>query len=257
MRLGARMAVVMVGLCAAGNAWAFSFSIEPSRIELSIPANKQRGRTVTINNSRSQTPLHIRVYAQDIVFLPDGTNEYAKPGSTAWSCAKWIRVIPEELDIPAGKIQDVRVSIAVPEGARGGYYAMLFFESGPSYTNQQGLAINFRIGALTQATVPGTEAFQARLAELSIDASGAVRADLFNDGNVLVRPKGKIKLLNQAGKRVAQYEFNPERLGVLPQSLRTFWTHVDPLPPGAYRLKAEIDYGSRNLLVGERPLDVR
>ena len=63
-------------------AQGFSFSVEPARIELSVPAGKQRGKSVTINNSRSDAPVHIKVYAQDIVFLPDGTNNFQSPGTT-------------------------------------------------------------------------------------------------------------------------------------------------------------------------------
>ena len=246
---------VVCAFSAPERAHAFSFNVEPSRIELFIPAGKQRGKSVTINNSRADAAVHIKVYAQDIVFLQDGTNNFLSPGATAWSCAKWIRVVPDEIDIPAGQAQDVRVSVTTPEGAAGGYYAMLFFESAPSYA-EQGMGVNFRIGALTQVTIPGTETYQAKLADVSV-AEKALRIEIFNEGNVLARPKGKIKLFDAQGKKVAQYDFNQQGVGVLPKTLRQFHTDLGTLAAGSYRLKAEIDYGAPYLLVGERSVEIK
>ena len=237
----------------AALAWAFGFSVEPSRIELSVPAGKQRGKTVRINNARAETPMHLKIYVQDVVYLPDGTNDFPPAGSTERSCATWIKLVPAELDIAPGKIGEVRVSAAAPDGASGGYYAMVFFETGPSYT-EKGVGVNFRIGALTEVLIPETQRYEARLAGLTVVKPDRIAVGIFNDGNVLIRPTGKLKVFNAAGKRVAQVAFNSQRLGVLPNSLRTFKTTLEPLAKkGSYRLKAEIDYGSRYLLVGERP----
>ena len=240
----------------ADNALAFSFSVEPSRVELSVPAGKQRGKSVAINNSHSDAPLHLKVYAQDIIFLPDGTNNFQPAGTTDWSCAKWIRTVPGEIDIPAGEVQDVRVSVTAPADARGGYYAMLFFESAPSYT-ESGLGVNFRIGALTQVTIPGTEAYQAKLANISVAGVSDLQLEIFNESNVLIRPKGAIKVFNAGGKKVAQHDFNLHGVGVLPRTLRQFHVDLGSLAAGAYRLKAEIDYGAPYLLVGERSFEIK
>lgn len=247
---------VALWLLGASTAWGFNFSIEPSRIELTIPAGKQRGKTVRIDNSKSTQPLHVTLYVQDVVFLPDGTNEFLAPGSTAWSCAQWITVVPEEVDIPPGKSQEVRVSVSAPAEAQGGYYAMVFFESRPSYV-EKGLGVNFRIGALTQVTIPRTEVYQAKLVQLAWPDPQHVQIEIFNEGNVLIRPKGRIKLLNAQQQRVAQVDFNPQRLGVLPKTARIFQVPIEEVAPGTYRLRAEIDYGAPYLLVGERTVHVR
>lgn len=243
------------GLLAAPRVEAFSFSVEPSRIEVSVPAGKQRGKSVRVQN-KSEKPVHLKTYVLDVVFLPDGTSDFPEPGSTPWSCATWLRVVPEELDLPPGGMQDVRVSLAAPADSRGGYYAMIFFETGPSYV-ESGLGINFRIGAFTQATIPNTEVYQAKLADLAVESSAEVRVGLFNEGNVLFRPKGKLKIVDASQKRVRQVDFNPQRVGVLPNTLRIFRTRLEPLPPGSYRVKAELDYGTKYLLVGERAFDVK
>ncbi len=237
-------------------AWAFSFSVEPARVQLAVPAGKRRGTTVTVDNSKADQPVHLRVSVHDVVYLPDGTNDFPPPGSTAWSCATWLRVTPEELDIPAGTTAEVRVSAVAPPDAAGGYYAVIFFETTPSYA-AQGIGINFRLGALTEVVIPNTARAQAKLARLAFQPPREIRVEIFNEGNVLVRPTGKIKIFDAQNKSVAKLEFNPDRLGVLPKTLRAFVATLEqPLPKGTYHLRTELDYGTKYLLAGELPITV-
>lgn len=235
---------------------ALAFSIEPSRIELSLPAGRQRGKMISIDNSKSDEPLHLKMYVEDVIFLPDGTNDFPAAGSTAWSCAKWVKIIPDEIDIPAGRTQNVRVNVSVPQDAKGGYYAMVFFESTPTYVD--GLGINFRLGGLLDVSVAKTEIRQAKLASFSFIEPSRIAVDIFNEGNVLIRPKGRIKILNSRKRKIGQLDFNPQRLGILPQTLRKFYLDLkEPLSKGDYYLKAEIDVGTKYLLIGQLPVEVK
>ena len=234
----------------------FAFSIEPSRIEISVPAGGRRGKTILVDNSGSDIALHLKVYTQDINYLPDGSNEFLTPGTTQWSCAEWIDVMPSELDIPAGQTAKVRLSVAAPVDVRGGYYAIVFFESQPLYY-QQGIGVNFRLGGLVAVTISKTELRQGRLADISFLPPQEVEISIFNEGNVLIRPQGKVKIFNYRGKRLQQLDFNPSRLGILPKTLRKFNLELEkPLAKDDYRLKVEIDYGAKYLLLGELPFSI-
>ena len=241
----------LLSYVAPPSAWGMSFSIEPARVELSVPAGKQRGKVVRLNNTRSNAPLHVKVYVQDVVFLPDGTSDFLPSGSTDWSCASWIRFAPQELDIPAGRDSEVRVSVMAPPNAQGGHYAVVFFEASPSYQEEGGVGVNFRLGAFTEVVVPKTEVYRLHVGDLAVSPTGEVKAGLFNDGNVLVRPKGRVKVMDGQGRKVAQLPFNPNRLGILPNTLRQFPMQLEPLRAGNYRLRTEIDYGAPKIAVGE------
>jgi hypothetical protein len=233
----------------------YAFGVEPARIELSIPAGRQKGKMVTIDNSKSDEPLHIKAYVQDIMYLPDGTINFPASGTTEWSCANWVSIIPDEVDIPAGKTQAVRITVSMPIEAKGGYYAVVFFESSP--THIQGLGINFRLGVLLDLGVTNTEIRKAQLVNIFFLKPKQIEVDIFNEGNVLIRPKGSIKILGAQGKRIKQLDFNSQRLGVLPKTLRKFYLElIEPLNAGKYRLKAEVDYGTKYLLVGELPIEI-
>ena len=252
--LGAALLSLILG--GAPAVWAFGFSVDPARVEVSVPAGKRRGQTLSVRNAKTDASVHLTVYVRDVIFLPDGTHEFPPPNTTDWSCANWVDVIPKELDIPAKSSQDVRVSIAVPEGATGGHYAMIFFESGPSYA-EQGIGVNFRVGALVEAIVPGTQQYAASLKEFAATPPASFQAAIFNGGNVLIRPAGLLKIFDGSGKKIRQVPSNPNNLGVLPNTLRSFPIQLDePLPAGSYEAKIEVDYGARTLLVGERSFDV-
>lgn len=236
-------------------AWAFGFSVEPARVQVSVAAGKRRGQTLTVRNAKPDAPVHLTVYVRDVIFLPDGTHEFPPPASTDWSCAQWVEVVPKELEIPATSSKEVRVSVTVPEGATGGHYAMVFFETGPSYA-EQGIGVNFRVGALVEAVVPGTERYEATLRDLAFAPPKGVRVALFNGGNVLIRPSGVVKVFDASGKKIRHLQLNPNNLGLLPKTLRAFLTELEePLPNGRYQLKAEVDYGARTLIVGERSFE--
>ena len=234
----------------------FAFSIEPSRSELSVPAGGRRGKTIIVDNTRSDTNLHLKAYIQDILFLPDGTNEFLEPGSTQWSCSKWVDIVPAEIDVPARSTGQVRLSVAAPRDATGGYYAIVFFESQPLYY-EKGIGVNFRVGGLLSVTIPKTEIYKAKLADIVFTQPNAIAISIFNDSNVLIRPKGRVRIFNSSNKRIMQIDFNPERLGILPMTLRKFNVGLDKaLSKGNYRLKAQIDYGARYLLMGEMEFNV-
>lgn len=251
------VAAALVCLGFVRNAHAFGFSVEPSRVELTVTPGKRRGVTVIVNNSQSSEPLQLTLYVRDIVHLPDGAHDFPAPGSTEWSCAKWLRVVPDKLSVPAGKTAQVRISALSPPDARGGHYATVFFETRPSATDQPSLSINFRLGALVEVLTPNTEIRQAKLANLAFEPSHKIRVEIFNEGNVLIRPTGKLKVFDAEQRRVAQVELNPQQLGILPKMLRVYTVQLEPsLPTGAYHLKTEIDYGTPYLLIGERAFAV-
>ena len=253
--LATGVAVLLAG--APATAWGFGFSVEPARAQVSVPAGKRRGQTLTVHNAKPDEAIHLTIYVRDVIHLPDGTNDYPPPGSTEWSCAEWIEVVPRELEVPPNSTRDVRVSVAAPPDASGGRYAVVFFETGSSYA-EEGISVNFRVGAIVEAVIRGTESAAAALKDVAFAEPSAIRVDVFNAGNVLIRPKGFIRVLGADGQRVRQLALNPSQIGILPRTLRSLSTPMDePLPPGDYHVRVEMDYGAPTLLVGEHAFAVR
>ena len=251
------LCIAVACLVAAGPAWSFGFSVQPARVAVSVPAGKRRGKTLTVKNARPSEAVHLTIYVRDVRYATDGSNEFVDPGTTPWSCAGWVQVSPSELDIPANATRDVRVSVTAPPDATGGHYAVVFFETSPSY-DEGGIGVNFRIGAVVEAVVPGTQRHDMRITNAAFQPPDTVAVTLFNEGNLLIRPKGALKIFDAAGRKVHQQHFNRPAVGVLPKTERQLIQKIEaPLAPGRYRVSAEVDYGARTLIVGELPVDIR
>jgi hypothetical protein len=95
-------------------------------------------------------PYRVSVYAWDM--WHDGRERrYGPPGTFPQSLAQRVAAAPASFQLTPGQKQAVQVTLDVPADARGGQYAVVFFEMAPAgdVTSGQGpvLAIAGRIGA--------------------------------------------------------------------------------------------------------------
>ena len=96
-------------LCSS--AFAFHFNVDPSRVELMVNRGEKKNGYISVYNTDPNNTIHVRAYVQDLVYLPDGSNNFLAPGTTPWSCADWIILRPQEFDIAPNKEQVVKFQI--------------------------------------------------------------------------------------------------------------------------------------------------
>lgn len=240
----------------SGKAQALTFTINPSRLELTIPAGSTKAITVYADNTKSDVPLHVRVFLQDIAHLPDGTNNYLPLNSTPWSFADWITVKPIEFELPAGGYQGVRLSVSVPAEVKGGRYGVIFFEAAPPLGQKKGISAILRLGTVVSVDVDKTAVYKARLTKISTSKSEEgleIIVKLYNGGNVLFRPSGEVKIKDDKEREIARMELNPARGGVLPGASRIFKVKCgEPIQEGRYSIEAVVDYGGDVLIGGKK-----
>jgi hypothetical protein len=244
---------------------AIKLNIDPPRIEFSVKAGKTANGLVTLSNEEKDTALHIKVYLQDLIYLPDGTNDFMSPGSTPWSCAKWIKIRPVEFELLPGEKQNVRFNLFVPSDTKGGRYAIIFFEASPALVSGKrgaSVDVNIRMGTIVLLTVQDTVTYKARLTNFEISDSDDkdflnIVVSVYNDGNVLIRPIGKIKVEDENGKKIDEMDFNTKGGGVLPKTGREFIVkYKKPVSGGKYNGIITIDYGGEVLIGGQSKFTV-
>lgn len=244
---------------------AIKLNIDPPRIEFSVKAGKTANGLVTISNEETDLPLHMKVYLQDLIYLPDGTNDFVLPGSTPWSCAKWIKIRPVEFELPPGESQKVRFNISIPPDTKGGRYAIIFFEASPVLVpGKRGASVdvNIRMGTIVMLTVPDTIFYKAKLTNFEVFESDGkdfskIAVSIYNEGNTLIRPIGKIKIEDENGKKIDEIDFNPKGGGVLPKTGREFIVeYKKPALEGKYNAVITIDYGGEVLIGGQSKFTV-
>lgn len=241
---------------------AISLNVWPPKIELSVMPGETKTGIINVDNKGSSV-ANLVAYITDVGMEKNGNVTFPEGGSLSFSCEPWLLVNPEQFRLAQGASQQVRYTFKVPNDAAGTYLACIFVQSKPEDRPfATGSAISARIGSMIIVNVTGTGSKSAELFSLgtrqSKDVSQTqVEIGIRNKGNVMLRPSGTIEIKSESGWIVEKVNFNEDKQAVLPYSERLYPISISPnIEPGAYRLIATIDYGGRELLVGETKINL-
>ncbi|MDQ1352546.1 MAG: hypothetical protein QG657_2852, partial [Acidobacteriota bacterium] len=190
-------------------------------------------------------------------------------GTTKYSLADYLRLNPTSLDLEPTEEKIVRFTVNMPQDIDGEFQGILFFQTLPRgyktpATGKQ-IMVSTRIGAGIYAAAKHTVNFSSEISGLffkqtqkqSPDNSSFHYALLYhNNGNIHLRPTGKVKILDAAGKELSSTPVNENNSSVLRDSVRFFegdFKNVPAFPDGSYKIVAEIDYG-KEILETEKPV---
>jgi hypothetical protein len=205
----------------------------------------------------------VSVYVNDWKYLPvqDGTKDFQPPSTFKLSAAKWITFLPAEFTIPAfGKVV-LNYTVRVPEDAKGGYYAVLFFENylGGEQVGAEGVNVNLaiRVACLFYVEAKGTVERTVVIDNLRFNKQQerfCLSADFSNTGNVDITAKSDFYIIDDKGMVYARGDFND--VYTLPQDtakISSCWKEI--VPAGTYDLVMTIDIGRalKELRMGEIP----
>lgn len=196
-------------------------TLSPPKFEFEIePGNAVVGEVKIVNDE--DVPLSLSTNIQDFIAGGEtGTPQFIDPeeNDESISLGKWIQVLEPEFTIePRSKIA-VQFTITVPENAEpGGHYGTIFFAP-PGGEGQ--LSVVQQIGALVLVRVKGEVKEAGHLETYGTYAlpQGGVYTDAVaqnfyettptdfiiryrNDGNVHVKPSGKIEIFNTFGQKL-------------------------------------------------------
>ncbi len=246
-------------------------SIIPSLVEVRVPPGEDFTTLVEIvyakSNDQDDMPLRIVLSTEDWDMNAEGRLSYAVPDSLPESAASWVVFSPSEAEIVPGQIMHARMSVIVPEDARGGEYrAALIAQPRPAYRpleeNQKRLQFRYRLASTIYVSVPPIE-HELDLVGLDVVADRgrwAVVPSLRNDGGEHARIVDSFEVLPIENPLLGSaYVKQTEEAGVvLPGRLRRL-RHWLPeyLEPGAYRIVYEADAGDPYpLMVGESTFEI-
>lgn len=225
--------------------------LDQAKVRLIIPPGSSKPGTIKAENSSSETK-RVRVYLEDWVYLPacDGTKDFKPAGTTELSAAEWISFVPSELVIPPYGKETLSYRVKIPPDAKGGRYAVMFFESALGEGEKmvrEGVSVDFavRIAALFYIEPEGTIIRQARIDNFKIDNREGkfyITAELTNIGNVDITTNGNFFIIDRKGMVYARGEFNNSY--TFPGYNTTLIaTWKEPIPKGKYDLVLTIDIG--------------
>lgn len=202
-------------------------------------------------------PRQFYAVRQDIKgLLASGEPIFADFGEqTAYGMAEWIEIPTEPIIIGPGETKEIIILVKTPQNASpGSHLAGVFLSTEPETRLKEiGSLVGYRVGSLFNIRISGEALEEAQIREFSVEKaiyySGrpAVKftTRVENLGNVLIRPRGPIDIINVFGKKVATLRMNDAAAAVFLKDIRQFETvwQKDGLAFGRYQAVMSLIYG--------------
>jgi hypothetical protein len=260
------LSMLASGLPGSGRA---SFVVSPMEHHLRILAGQRGGSTILLRNN-GQRALTLKLYLTDSRFGMDGREEDVPPGTVERSCAPWIGLGAELLELQPGEMRQITVELVVPEDARGSFWTKLYVEemSAPEATRQEEGGRSYqvfmrqRMGVRIFESVPGTEEPGAVVSRVRVEAKGSgdrtLTVSVQNTGNSLLQCHGRIEVRNSRGEVVETLKPGTDgEFFVFPGAGRELPVRSSlSLSADSYTVLAVVDYGGEDLVAGEEAFQV-
>lgn len=240
------------------------FRISPVRTEYVIDKGKTETLTMTVENP-ANVPTKADLIANDFVASDkeDGEprlilNENEKAPKNSF---KDLVGDLGQIELGPNEKKDVPIRIRIPENANaGGYYGAVRVVPISGGLTDGNVGLTASVGTIVLIRVPGPLVEKVNLVEFSATQNGKAKSfftggdvasmvRLKNEGDIHVKPFGKLQVKNMFGKVVHEYELNldertGERDNVLPGSIRRFENEFpDKKWLGRYTIVANLGYG--------------
>ncbi len=250
------------------------FRISPVRSEYVIEKGKSVDLSITVENP-ANVPTTANLVANDFIasdkedgeprLILDETTE--RPKNSFKSLVGDLGIV----ELGPSEKKDITVKILIPENANaGGYYGAIRVVPATGGAGSANVGLTASVGSIVLIRVPGPLTERLDLVEFtasqdkkakSFFTSGdvSVMLRLKNEGDIHLKPIGKVQVKNMFGKQVHEYELNSdqntsERANILPGSIRRF---EDTIPDkkwlGRYTVAVNLGYseGGGDLISAE------
>jgi hypothetical protein len=251
--------IVAIALCTSLALCQVSVIGDLSNDKEAKPGEKYDGSIIVKNDS--DEPQEVKVYQTDYLFACDGTNNYADPGSTARSNAKWVSFSPSFFTVAPRSTATVNYVIQVPAESAdkrlvGSYWSMLMIEgvakgSAESASQkdakkpQMGIRQTIRYGVqvATHIAQTGTKKIDFLDAKLVTKDDGKrfLQVDIGNSGEVWVRPSMYVELFDDKGVSKGKFPGVAHRL--YPGTSVRQMIDMSSIAKGSYKALVVVDAG--------------
>lgn len=264
-RLCTLFALVIVSL----NASAQKVGIQPSILEFHLAPAGTESQVIKINNL-SDTKVSFQAYLADWLRDSTGAHHYYKPDTLDRSCASWITINKNFIEVEPGKSEELLVRLQAPSDTelfKRMKWAMLFLQSAEEQDSADRKNKQFntkikellRVGIHIYQTPPAVTKMSAKAITLKpVDTEkNAYDFQMVNTGETMLQCKAQLALTNvETGKEI---KLDKVEFPVFPDGKRTVRLVIpDSVPKGKYSALAILDIGEdASLEAIERTIEVK
>jgi len=240
------------------------------KLELSIErrtASPDVGAFTVTNETDSV--IQGRVYLMDWSREEGGELQFTPLGSVPQSCARYVKVFPLSVRLPAHASQAIRVGLEGADSLAAACWSIAFVEvenAGAGGGTGRRLTYNIRIGVKIYVIPPGL-AKDGEVEEMAIvrAATGAGRARVDtshdhvtvafrNSGGLPLAVTGRVEF-RRIDNSVAAHD-TVQSFPILPGARRRINVPLPALTSGHYIALVLLDFGGADVAAGQIPLDV-
>lgn len=237
---------------------SFSFaqriSLQPSILDFRLGPSATQSQSISISNL-SDKKIAFQAYLADWLRDSVGGHQYFRPDTLSRSCASWVRLSKNFLEIEPGKTEELIVQLQAPADAASlnqMKWAMLFLQSteeqnaGSKNNKQLQTQVKelLRIGVHIYQTPPALNKRAAKAVSLKAveNEKNTYEFTMQNIGDVMLQSKAHIELTDvQTGK---EYKLDKIEFPIFPEGVRRVKFAIqDTVPPGKYSALAILDLG--------------
>jgi len=244
----------LVAILLSVTLFAQRVSIQPSILDFHLGPKGVQAQPISITNL-SDHKIAFRAYLADWLRDSTGNHQYFKPDTLKRSCASWVHLNKNFIEIEPGKTGELLVQLQAPADTtsfRQMKWAMLFLQS----TDEQDAASRankamqtqvkelLRIGIHVYQTPPLLTKHQAKaISFLPLDAEkNSYQMTMQNTGDVMLQCKSYIELTNIANGK--EYKLEKVEFPVFPDGVRKIKFNIpDTVPAGKYSALSILDIG--------------
>ena len=187
--------VVLAVFLSAGYSFA-QVLIEEGKVVLNLIPGQSIMKEMNLYNNTDKT-VKVKIYWEDFEYLHpfDGSKEFLPAGTSKYSCSRWVKFNPFELEFPPFGKKKVSYIVNPPADLKGGHYGVLFFENANTQTKSKaGINIVSRVGSLFFLESKD-RIVKAKFENYSI-SENIFKSDLTNEGDVIIIPEGVFYILD-------------------------------------------------------------
>ncbi len=242
----------------------------PEKYEHSIPAGGFRTFAVSMMN-REESPVTIDVSLAGLTYTREGQMWVSEEEpDTGRSCIPWITVDPPQFQLGPNRRQNVRVTLAVPDTAAGGYYGCVVLNARSAVDTSE-TKLPTPLYCPIYLTVPPDIEPGGEIVDIKFDQIGksvTLKTEFLNAGNIHEIISGHAKLevwvvpekvegieIVDTAKfeNLLQITLETDSTYVLPGQTRIISSQtVEGLQPGRYRAAVRVHYGGESPATLER-----
>jgi len=223
---------------------------------------------ILVRNS-GDGPAEGRVYQTDYLFTADGKDDYALPGTTPRSNAKWFSLGASRVSIAAGETVSVSYKGKVPVSAdlKGTYWSMVMVEMAASIAPEEkadkdkvafGLRTQMRYAVQIVVEIGETGERALKVVDKKIVNDGGKRIfqmDVMNTGERVVIPSGSLEMFDAKGVSIGKFESGKMR--IYPACSVRHRVDLTGVPPGKYNALALLDNGDSYVIGAQYLLEIQ